>query len=62
MWCQIYLKFISHLQDAQERKISHLQDTQDLVRPVGLLVWPAHGFVQAGRYTVKTCQVGNYGR
>ena len=31
IWCQIQLKWFSHLQDAQERKISHLQNAQDLV-------------------------------
>ena len=63
IWCQIQLKWFSHLQDAQERKISHLQNAQDLVpglgqvqdlvRPAAFLCRPVHGFVPSGWYTIK---------
>ena len=74
IWCQIHLKLISHLQDAQdivpglglsqERKgflVPGLSLTQDLVPSYGRPCAGLHMDLCLPVGTVKTFQVGNYG-
>ena len=72
IWCQIHLKLISHLQDAQdlvqglgqaqERKEFLICRTHKILCILQMrnpfLCRPAHGFVPSGWYTVKLCKPG----